>query len=162
MLYIILNGKPRLIAHTSKRLPEAAQTYSITELELCGTGINIDRFAHFLKRVAFDAIVDHLALTCIIKSKAETATIIIKRLLEVLSLYSFNLYYIKGKDMIHSDFLSRQKHNNSDAHEIIPILFNMQEVLHANYYNINENDQKRYLISGMNYWYYFTKGTWCR
>ena len=45
-----------------------------------------------------------------------------------------------------NDFLSRQKHGESDAHEIIPISFNMQEVLHARYYNIHENGQKRYLI----------------
>ena len=66
----IQGGKPKLIAYTSKRLPEAAKNYSITELELCGLAINIDSFAHLLKRVDFDAIVDHLALTHIIKSKA--------------------------------------------------------------------------------------------
>ena len=38
------------------------------------------------------------------KSKMEPATNRIKRLLEVLSSYSFNLYYIKGKDMVLSDF----------------------------------------------------------
>ena len=35
-LYQIQNGKPMLIAYTSKRLTEAARNYSITELELCG------------------------------------------------------------------------------------------------------------------------------
>ena len=34
-LYQIQNGKPKLIAYASKRLPEAARNYSITELELC-------------------------------------------------------------------------------------------------------------------------------
>ena len=57
-----------------------------------------------LKRVDFDAIVDHLALTHIIKTKSEPATTRIKRLLELISSYSFNLYYIKGKDMILSNF----------------------------------------------------------
>ena len=33
-LYQIQGGKPKLIAYTSKRLPEAAKIYSITELEL--------------------------------------------------------------------------------------------------------------------------------
>ena len=33
-LYQIQNGKPKLIAYASKRLPEAARNYSITELEL--------------------------------------------------------------------------------------------------------------------------------
>ena len=49
-------------------------------------------------------IVDHLAPTDIIKSKAEPATTRIKRLLELISSYSFNSYYIKGKDMMLNDF----------------------------------------------------------
>ena len=65
--------------------------------------INIANFAHLLKRVDFDAIVDHLALVDILKSKTEPATTRIKILLEVLSAYSFNLYYMKGKDMILSN-----------------------------------------------------------
>ena len=68
-LYQIQNGKPKLITYASKRLPEAARSYSITELELCGLAINTASFLHLLKRVDFDAIVDHLALTHIIKVK---------------------------------------------------------------------------------------------
>ena len=77
-LYQIQNGKPKLIAYASKRLPGAAKSYSITELELCALAINIASFAHLIKRVDFDAIVDHLALTHIIKSKMELATTRIK------------------------------------------------------------------------------------
>ena len=77
-LYQSQNSKPKLIACASKRLPEAVRSYSITELELCGLAINIASFSHLLKRVDFDAIVDHLALTHIIKSKAEPATTRIK------------------------------------------------------------------------------------
>ena len=105
-LYQIQGDKPKLIAYASKRLPEVARNYSITELELCGLAINIASFAHLLKRVDFDAIVDHLALTHIIKSKAEPATTRIKTLLELIHSYLFNLYYRKGRDMILSDFLS--------------------------------------------------------
>ena len=87
-----------------------------------------------MKRVNFDAIVDHLSLTHNIKSKAEPATIRIKRLLELISSYSFNLYCIKGKNMVLSDFLSRQNNDDSNPHEIIPISFNMHKVLHKNHY----------------------------
>ena len=59
-------------------LPEAARNYSITELEMCGLVINIASIAHLLKRVDFNAIVDHLALMHIIKSKEEPATTRIK------------------------------------------------------------------------------------
>ena len=81
----IWNGKPKLIAYSSKRLPETPENYSITELEMYTLAINIASFVHLLKRVDFDAIVDHLALTHIIKSKTELNTTRIKRLLEILS-----------------------------------------------------------------------------
>ena len=116
MLYQIKNGKPKLIAYASKRLPEATRNYSITELELCGLAINIASCSHLLKRVDFNAIVNHLSLTHIIKSKAEPATVRIKRLLELINSFSFNLYYIKGKDIVLYDFLSRQNNNDSNPH----------------------------------------------
>ena len=112
----------------AKRYQKAVRNYSITELELCGLAINIGSFSHLLKRVDFDAIIDHLSLTHIIKSKTEPATIRIKRLLESITSYSFNLYYIKGRDMALTDFLSRQN-DDSNPHEIIPISFNMHKVL---------------------------------
>ena len=65
---------------------------------MCGLGTNIASFSSLSKRVNFDAIVDHLALTHIIKSKAEPETTRIKRLLELISFYSFYLDYMKNKD----------------------------------------------------------------
>ena len=48
---------------------------------------------------------------------------------------------MKGKDMILSDFfLSQQKNNDSNLHEIILISFNMCQVLDDNYY------KEKYLI----------------
>ena len=70
-LYQIQNGKPKLMAYSSKRLPEAAHNYSITEFEMCGLAINIASFAHLLRKVHFDAVVDHLAITQIMRSKVE-------------------------------------------------------------------------------------------
>ena len=135
-LYQVQDGKPKLIAYVSKRMPEAAKNSSITELEMCGLAINITSFAHLLKRVDFDAVVDHLAIMHIMRSRMEPATDKIKRLLEILSSCSFNLYYIKCKDMIPSDFLSRQLGDDSDPHQIIPISFNIKEILKENYQNI--------------------------
>ena len=112
-----------MIPDTSKRLPEAVRSYSITELELCGLASNIASFSHLLKRVDFNLLVDQLALTHIINSKVELRTTRIKRLLELISSYSFNLYYMKGKDMILSDFLSRQTHDNSSPHDIYSNIF---------------------------------------
>ena len=113
---------------------------------MCGLAINITSFVHLLKRLDFDAIVDHLAFTHIIKSKVELATTRIKRLLKVLSSYSFNLYYIKGKDIILSDIFSRQKHDDSNPHEIVPISFNMQSISQTRYYNLGKGNSVKYLV----------------
>ena len=118
-------------------MPEAAKNYSITELQMCGLAMNIATFSHLLKKVDFDAVVDHLAIIHIMRSKVEPTTTRIKRLLEVLSPYSFNLYYIKGKDMVLSDFLSRQKTDDSNPHELIPISFTLRNQIDGHFYQIN-------------------------
>ena len=64
-LYQIQNGQPKLIAYASKRMPEAARNYSITELEMCGLAINITSFAHLLKTVNFDANCRPFRQSCI-------------------------------------------------------------------------------------------------
>ena len=51
---------------------------------------------------------------------------------------------MKGKDMILSDILSRQTHDDSDPHKIIPISINMYNVLYKTYYRIEPKDQ--YLV----------------
>ena len=42
---------------------------------------------------------------------------------------------MNGKDIILSDFLSQQKKDDSNPHEIIPISFNMYQVLESNFYD---------------------------
>ena len=59
----------------------------------------------------------------IIKAKTEPATTRIMRLLDRLSAYSFNLYYVKGRDMILPDYLSRHRQKDLDPSELIPISF---------------------------------------
>ena len=84
------------------------------------------------------------------RSKAEPATTRIKRLLELLSPYSFNLYYIKGKDVVLSDFLSRQKTDDSNPHELIPISFKLRNQIDNHFYQINSRTNQpktnKYLV----------------
>ena len=78
------------------------------------------------------------------RSKAEPTMTRIKRLIELLSPYSFNLYYMKGKDMVLSDFLSRQKMDDSNPHKLIPISFTLKSQVDNHFYRINnESDQPR-------------------
>ena len=51
---------------------------------------------------------------------------------------------MKDKDMILSDFLSRQRVDRSNPHEFIPISFDMKAVLKDKYYNVG--NESRYLV----------------
>ena len=57
------------------------------------------------------------------KAKTEPATTRIMRLLDRLSVYSFNLYYVKCRDMILSNYMSRHRQKDLDSSELIPISF---------------------------------------
>ena len=76
-----------------------------------------------LKHCEFDAAVDHVAVTQILKAKTKPATTRIMRLLDRLAAYSFNLYYVKGRDMIMADYLSHHRTKDSDTSELILISF---------------------------------------
>ena len=43
--------------------------------------------------------------------------------------------------MILSSFLSRQKQDDSNPHEILPISFNMHDILQYRYYNTGEREE---------------------
>ena len=122
-LWQIQEGKPKLIGYASKTLPEACSRYSVTELEMTGLLVNMNLWKNLLKHREFDAAVDHAAVAQIMKAKTELATTRIMRLLDRLSAYSFNLYYVKGRDMILSDYLSRHRQKDLDPSELIPISF---------------------------------------
>ena len=78
---------------------------------------------NLFKHREFDAAENHAAVAQIMKAKTEPATTRIIRLLDRLSEYSFNLYYVKGRDMILSDYLSRHRQKDLDPSELIPISF---------------------------------------
>ena len=128
-LWQIQEGKPRLIGYASKSLPAPALNYSVTELEMTGMAVNIHLWRHLLHRVEFDCAVDHRAIPYIMKAKTLPATTRIMRLLEILSGYAFNLYFVKGKDMKLCDFLSRIDVDRGNPGEVIPISFNSFSML---------------------------------
>ena len=106
-LYQEQRGRLRLVGYNSKKLPPAAIRYSISELELCGLAVNIHSFKHILRNTEFTVIIDHSALLYILNAKREPPTLRLKKLIEVLSQYSFKVKFLRGKDMTISDFLSR-------------------------------------------------------
>ena len=93
--------------------------------------INLVRKHHLLHKVEFDCAVDQRAIPYIMKAKTLPATTRIMRLLEILSGYAFNLYFVKGKDMKICDFLSRIDVDRGNPGEVIPISFNSFSMLNT-------------------------------
>ena len=61
------------------------------------------------------------------KSKELPTTDRIIRILQSLGRFNFHLYYVKGKNMILCDFLSRIKSDDTDPDNLIPIAFHQME-----------------------------------
>ena len=95
-LWQIQEAKPKLLGYASKTLAEACIWYSTTELEMTGLLVNMNLWKNLLKHREFDAAVDHVAVTQILKAKTEPATTGIMRLLDRLAAYNFNLVLCKG------------------------------------------------------------------
>ena len=111
-------------------MPPAAIRYCISELELCGLAVNIHSFKHILRNIDFTVVIDHSALLYILNAKREPPTLRLKKLIEVLSQYSFKLKFLRGKDVTVSDFLSRHPGQDlASPNEIIPISFQSKELL---------------------------------
>ena len=97
---------------------------------MTGLPVNMGLWKSIIRNHEFDAAVDHAAVAQIMKAKAEPATTCIKCLLECLASYSFNLYYVKGKDMILADYLSRHHRRYGDPNDLIPISFRLTCPVH--------------------------------
>ena len=96
------------------------------------TGIyaNVTAFKHLLRNSNFTLYCDHSALVHIMNGKKEPPTLRLKKLIENLSDYRFDIKVLRGKDMFVSDFLSRHPDNEESCNDpIIPVAFLMKEIV---------------------------------
>ena len=85
--------------------------------------INLHSWRNYIHGIEIDVAVDQRAMVQIMKAKHPPCTNLVSVLLGKLLDKPFDLYYVKGKDLILADFLSRIKMDCSDPSEVIPILF---------------------------------------
>ena len=71
---------------------------------------------------------DDSALVHILKAKREPLTPRLKKLIENLSEHKIDIYFLKGKEMHISNFLSRHPDDEDSPNEIIQIAFMLQEL----------------------------------
>ena len=109
----------------SKRFPQSAKNFGVTELEFTGLLVNIHGFMQLLHNRYFEVLVDHKTIKYMIKSKTESPTTRLKTFLLKLSEYTIDLKYQKGSEMHTSDTLSRLQNiaDMPDNKDIIPLNF---------------------------------------
>ena len=114
------------MGYNSKKLPSAAQNYSVTELELFGLVVNIYAFRQLLTYVYFEVFCDHSAIAQILNGKKKLPTRRIQRLIEHLLPFNFSVQYLPGEKMHIADILSRLVGKDLEApNDLIPISFTM-------------------------------------
>ena len=120
-----------VIGYHSKRLPQSAKNFGVTELKLMGLLVNIHGFMQLLCNRYFEVFVNHKAIEYMIKSKTESPTTRLKTLLLKFNEYTLDLKYQKGSEMHKSDALCRLQNlaNTSDNKDIIPLNFLQQLAL---------------------------------
>ena len=114
-----------MIGYHSKRLPQSARNFGVTELELTELLVNIQGFMLLLCNRYFEVLVDHKAIEYMIKSKTESPSTRLKTLLLKLSEYTIDLKYQKDSEMHTSDALSRLQNitDTPDNKDVIPLNF---------------------------------------
>ena len=139
-------GQNKLIGFASKTLPSPCQNYGVTELEIFGMVVSIKSWALWLGKNEFDCVVDHKAIVSIMESKEAPATNRIKKFLEMLTGFSAQYFYLKGKHMVISDFLSRVAWERQPDWEIEAVGFDPKTVLlkHVNSDDMDLNVMTRH------------------
>ena len=114
-----------VIGYHSKKLPQSAKNFGITELDLTGLLVNIHGFMQLLHNRYFEVLVDHKGIEYMIKNKTESPTTRLKTLLLKLNEYTIDLKYQKGSEMHTSDALNRLQNiaDTPDNKDVIPLNF---------------------------------------
>jgi len=128
------DGKPRLIGYASKTLPEAAKNYTVTELEMVGLITGLDIWSHFVDKREIDVVTDHQAAVYIMKAKKQPATEKIAKLIEKIQAKGIKLYYVKGKDLVLADSLSRLDIPDSEGPaQLLPVAVTPEDFKQVDY-----------------------------
>ena len=93
------------VAFASRSLKDAEKNYSATEAELLGVIWALGKFRHYLYGREFDVETDHQPLKWLFRQENPEGRL--ARWIHKLSEYQFNIKYLRGKDNVVADALSR-------------------------------------------------------
>jgi hypothetical protein len=101
----------RLIGYYSKSMPTAAKNFSVSELEATGI-LYVLQALKSLKNTYIQIYTDHSALVHLMRSSQELPTPRLKRVMEKMGDYIFDLNYHCGSGLSIADWLSRSSYED--------------------------------------------------
>ena len=120
---LLQDGKP--VIYTSRSITETEKNYSNIERELLSVVFALERLHHYVYGYTVIVQTDHLPLVSIWKKSIAASSARLQRLLLRLSQYDIDIQYLKGKDNIIADALSRVSplpfSATDDDSEFIPV-----------------------------------------
>ena len=129
---LLQDDKP--VIYASRTLTETEQRYSNIERELLGVVFALERFHHYVYGYTATVQTDHKPLVSVWKKSIVCNSPRLQRLLLRLSQYDVNIEYLKGKDNVVADALSRVSpqitpKEGEDEVDFIPVHMLTEEIL---------------------------------
>ena len=121
---LLQDGKP--VFYASRSLTQTEQNYSNIERELLSVVFALERLHHYVYGYTVTVQTDHQPLVSIWKKSVAANSARLQRLLLCLSQYDVDIQYLKGKENVIADALSRvspmpAEANDKDSLDIIPV-----------------------------------------
>ena len=123
---LLQDGQP--VVYASRTLTDTERRYSNIERELLGVVFGLERLHHYTFGKPITVETDHQPLTSIWKKTIATSSPRLQRLLLRLAQYDVNIEYLRGRENVIADALSRVIANNNDQTDCIDSLSNIERI----------------------------------
>ena len=123
---LLQEGKP--IVYASRTLTETECRYSNIERELLGVVFGLERLNHYTFGKPITVETDHQPLTSIWKKTIATSSPRLQRLLLRLAQYDIHIEYLRGKENVIADALSRVASLKSEHRDYSNSLSNIKKI----------------------------------
>ena len=124
----VLLQEEQPVVYASRTLTDTEHRYSNIERELLGVVFGLERLHHYTFGKPITVETDHQPLTSIWKKTIATSSPRLQRLLLRLAQYDVNIKYLRGRENVIADALSRVTANKIDQTDCIDSLGNIERI----------------------------------
>ena len=123
---LLQEGQP--VVYAFRTLTDTERRYYNIERELLGVVFGLERLHHYTFGKPITVETDHQLLTSIWKKTIATSSPRLQRLLLRLAQYDVNIEYLRGRENLIADALSRVTANKTDQTDCIDSLSNIERI----------------------------------